>query len=200
MMPKGRSSSARRDSRKQHTDGAGYTDLHRTEFIEQHGSQSLATGDLRTCVVDAGWNATPEDDRSSISHSELVSIVPGDGRSLDTSFDSLNVFYGKHGLYFDRVTEKYSIKGGPALNLLKNETGRFVVQLRITIDQKDNNPAWHCVAYTGALVIDNDAGTTIKIVEPRDRQNKKAAHAVFTSFFKPGVVVRLTNIYELVAR
>ena len=94
------------------------------------------------------------------------------------------------------MSAQFFVTGGPALNLLKRDSGRYVVQLRIA--HGDQAPDWHCVSYDGRDLKDNSRHSRVKRTGAEDTQSKQAAHAVFASLF-PGYTVRITNIYELVA-
>ena len=99
------------------------------------------------------------------------------------------------GLKLDRVTKEFMGSGGLAFQLLQRVAGSFVVQLRVTYG-KDDTPDFHCVAYDGMTIKDNNKYTKVKILEESDR-SVAGARAVFDSLFN-GLQVRVTNVYELV--
>jgi hypothetical protein len=179
---------------------AGFKKQSRASFEKEHGKGSIVSGKRRDCLIVAAWHITPDTLREQgVTRAMLRKLMPGDGRTQDTAFSALQAFYREYNYGLNCVTADYAVAGGPALSLLKKTAGRFLVQLRLAVSDHDTNPAWHCVAYNADIqkVIDNDA--TSRCLEASDTSSKKKAHEAFKSFVEEGLIVRVTNIYELVA-
>jgi hypothetical protein len=194
-----RSRVSRRDAKKAEEDAAGFTTQTHRSYENEYGKGSLATGRRRDCAVLAAFNSMPDVlHKQGIDVPTLRKLMPNGGRTEDTAFSTLQTFFLKYNYDLKRVTEDYDVAGGPALNLLKETTGRFVVQLRAALNGQDKAPEFHCVAFNADTqkVIDNDAKMDPRCLEPSDTKSKKVALKVFKSCFKPGTIVEVNNIYE----
>jgi hypothetical protein len=97
------------------------------------------------------------------------------------------------------VTSQFALKGGPALAILQR-TGFYLVQVSVFLENKDPTPDNHWVFYSGSVLIDNQKNSKVIVIEERDRQDAKAARAVFVAVFQtiaPKMEVRIANVYQL---
>ena len=170
----------------------GYTDKGRAVYRNDGGV--LVTGDKRTCVADAVSHLLPS--FAIEVHVDTVRTMMSDDLDQDTKFVEADKCVRQFGLTLQRVTQRFMVKGGPELALLKS-TGLFVVQLAIALDKDDKKPDKHCVAYDGATVRDNYKYAKVKEIDSTDRASPEAARAVINSLFK-NMQVRIKNVYELV--
>jgi hypothetical protein len=169
----------------------GFTDKGRIVYKSEGGV--LVTGGMRTCVPDAilmllsgfSVSVTEEHVRTMMHHDP----------DENTRFVAADMYVQQFGLTLQRVTQRFMVKGGVALNLLQSEAS-YVVQLTIAEGKEDKNPDEHCVAYDGATVRDNYKYTKVKELDASDRESKAAARNVFDSLAK-GFDVRIKNAYEL---
>jgi hypothetical protein len=194
--------SQRRNHKKAGKAAGGFTTQTHRSYENEHGSGSLATGKLRDCAVLAAFNSMPDAlHKRGIDVSMLRQLMPNGGRTQDTAFSTLQTFFLEYNYDLKCVTEDYRLGGGPALNLLNKTTGHFLVQLRVALNVHDKQPAWHCVAFNAHIqkVIDNDAKMDPRCLQRSDTTSKKKALEVFKSFFKPGIIVEVHNIYEFLA-
>jgi len=194
-----RSRVSRRDAKKAEEDAAGFTTQTHRSYENEYGKGSLATGRRRDCAVLAAFNSMPDVlHKQGIDVPTLRKLMPNGGRTEDTAFSTLQTFFLKYNYDLKRVKKDYDVAGGSALNLLKETTGRFVVQLRVARNGQDKAPEFHCVAFNADTqkVIDNDAKMDPRCLEPSDIKSKKVALKVFKSCFKPGTIVEVNNIYE----
>ena len=169
----------------------GYTDKGRAVYRNDGGV--LVTGDKRTCVADAVSHLLPS--FAIEVHVDTVRTMMSDDLDQDTKFAEADKCVRQFGLTLQRVTQRFMVKGGPELALLKS-TGLFVVQLAIALDKDDKKPDKHCVAYDGATVRDNYKYAKVKEIDSTDRASPEAARAVINSLFK-NMQVRIKNVYEL---
>ena len=172
----------------------GYTDKGRMHF--KGGGGLLVTGSTgaRSCLPDSISMLLPSFS-ISVDPKEMRSIMPNDP-TKNTLFSDADLYLEKHGLTLLRCTQRFTVKGGPALALLRTK-GTFVVQLTITTGKEDKNPDLHCVAYDGKTVRDNYKYSKVKELDGSDSDNFEAARQVFDSLFQPGLQVRIKNVYEL---
>jgi hypothetical protein len=194
--------SQRRNHKKAGKAAGGFTTQTHRSYENEHGNGSLATGKLRDCAVLAAFNSMPDAlHKRGIDVSMLRQLMPNGGRTQDTAFSTLQTFFLEYNYDLKCVTEDYRLGGGPALNLLNKTTGHFLVQLRVALNVHDKQPAWHCVAFNAHIqkVIDNDAKMDPRCLQRSDTTSKKKALEVFKSFFKPGTIVEVHNIYEFLA-
>jgi hypothetical protein len=197
VSKKPRSRSRRRNAKKADEAAGGFTTQTHRSYEIQYGKGSLATGKRRDCAVLAAFNSMPDAlHEQGIDVPMLRRLMPNGGRTQDTAFSTLQTFFLEYNYDLKCVTEGCRLEGGPALNLLKKTTGRFVVQLRVALNGHDKEPDWHCVAFNADTqkVIDNDAKMDPRCLEPSDTKSKTKALKVFKSFFKHGTIVEVNNI------
>ena len=202
VSKKTRSRSSRRNAKKADKAAGGFTTQTHRSYEKEHGKGSLATGKRRDCAVLAAFTSMPDAlHERGIDVPMLRKLMPNDGRTQDTAFSTLQTFFLENNCDLKCVTEDYRVDGGPAMNLLKEKSGRFVVQLRVALNGQDKDPDWHCVAFNADTqkVIDNDAKMDPRCLESSDTESPKKALEVFKSFFKPGTVVEVHSTYEFLA-
>jgi len=186
----GRSGSARK--RKKRKKG-GYSN----KATREQRSQRVE-GTTRSCLPDAVWAVAPGTLKEhGLTHDALLACMPAAG---DTTFAAAGDVLRPFGYTLASASEHFmDVKGGAELALLQETVGRYVVQLRITFNNDDPEPDWHCVAFDGQHVYDNtkEARSFIAL-DDGDRATPAAARAVFNSLY-PGLKVVVTSVYELVA-
>ena len=173
----------------------GFNNKGRIAYRKENGPESLMTGNNRSCLPDATWNAAPDTlQLHGVTYEGLKSCMPDEG---DTSTASIDTHLRQFGLVLTPVSSQFlGVKGGAELALLQRGSGAFVVQLRITTDNSDKKPDLHFVSFDGRFVKDNSRTAKVKEIEPADRATPAAARAVFNSLF-PGLKVVISAVYQL---
>ena len=173
----------------------GFNNKGRIAYRKENGPESLMTGNNRSCLPDATWNAAPDTlQLHGVTYEGLKSCMPDEG---DTSTASIDTHLRQFGLVLTPVSSQFlGVKGGAELALLQRGSGAFVVQLRITTDNSDKKPDLHFVSFDGRFVKDNSRTAKVKEIEPADRATPPAARAVFNSLF-PGLKVVISAVYQL---
>ena len=173
----------------------GFTNKGRIAYRKENGPESLMTGNNRSCLPDATWNAAPDTlQLHGVTYEGLKACMPDEG---DTTTASIDTHLRQFGLVLAPVSSQFlAVKGGAELALLQRGSGAFVVQLRITTDNSDKKPDLHFVSFDGRFVKDNARTAKVKEIEPADRTTPAAARAVFNSLF-PGLKVVISAVYQL---
>jgi hypothetical protein len=192
--PHNAGSNATGNARKKRRKG-GFTNKGRVAYRQQNGAGSLVSGNERSCLPDATWNVAPALLKlHGATYEGLKACMPGEG---DTSVASVDTYLQQFGLALTPVSAEFlGVKGGAALALLQRTSGSFVVQLRVTTDNSDDEPDMHFVAFDGQCVKDNARTAKVKEIDAGDRATPAAARAVFDSLF-PGLKVMVSAVYEL---
>ena len=173
----------------------GFTNKGRIAYRKENGPESLVTGNNRSCLPDATWNAAPDTlQLHGVTYEGLKACMPDEG---DTTTASIDTHLRQFGLVLAPVSSQFlAVKGGGEMALLQRGSGAFVVQLRITTDNSDKKPDLHFVSFDGRFVKDNARTAKVKEIEPADRTTPAAARAVFNSLF-PGLKVVISAVYQL---
>ena len=182
------------NARKKRRKG-GYTDKGRIAYRQENGAGSLVTGNERSCLPDAVWNVAPDTLKlHGVTYEGLKARMPDEG---DTTTASIDTYLHEFGLALTPVSGEFlGVKGGAELALLQRTSGSFVAQLRITIDNSDDEPDLHFVAFNGQCVKDNVRTAKVKEIDAGDRATPCAARAVFKSLF-PGGKAMVSAVYQL---
>ena len=197
--------------------GIEYTPLLRTSGAivapsrtdEQH---RLPSGNQRTCLVDACFNAIKTlDPDFPVSLAKLrTAAVPQIGNVCEASWASMGNALVAQATPFElqEVTTRFRTKGGIMLNLLKASPGVYVVSMLVTVSDKPNRHAImvstvaepHCPL---GKMIDNSGAMRPVYIEAKDRLHKPAAKLAFKALFAQRVghddfAVEAAEVYELV--
>ena len=181
--------------------------LSRTD--EQH---RLPSGNQRTCLVDACFNAIKTLDPDSIvSLAKLRSVaVPQLGNVCEASWASMGNALVAQSVPFElqEATVRFRTKGGIMLNLLNAAPGVYVASMLVTISGKPNRHAImvstvaepHCPL---GKMMDNGGAMRPVYIEDKDRLHKPAAKHAFKALFAQRVghddfVVEAAEVYEFV--
>ena len=107
---------------------------------EQH---RLASGNQRTCLVDACFNAIKTlDPDSTVSLAKLRSAaVPQIGNVCEASWASMGNALVAAPFELQEATTRFRTKGGIMLNLLNAAPGVYVVSMLVTVSGKPNRHA-----------------------------------------------------------
>jgi hypothetical protein len=183
-----------RNARKKRRKG-GYSDKGRIAYRQENGAGSLVTGNERSCLPDAVWNVAPDTLKlHGATYEGLKACMPDEG---DTTTASIDTYLHEFGLALTPVSGEFlGVKGGAELALLQRASGSFVAQLRVTIDNSDDQPDLHFVAFDGQCVKDNVRTAKVKVIDAGDRATACAARAVFKSLF-PGGKAMVSAVYQL---
>ena len=197
--------------------GIEYTPLLRTSGAivapsrtdEQH---RLPSGNQRTCLVDACFNAIKTlDPDSTVSLAKLrTAAVPQIGNVCEASWASMGNALIAQSVPFElqEATTRFRTKGGIMLNLLNAAPGVYVVSMLVTVSGKPNRHAImvstvaepHCPL---GKMIDNSGAMRPVYIEAKDRLHKPAAKLAFKALFAQRVghddfAVEAAEVYELV--
>jgi hypothetical protein len=174
---------------------------------EQH---RLPSGNQRTCLVDACFNAIKTLDPDSIvSLAKLRSVaVPQLGNVCEASWASMGNALVAAPFELHEATVRFRTKGGIMLNLLNAAPGVYVASMLVTISGKPNRHAImvstvaepHCPL---GKMMDNGGAMRPVYIEDKDRLHKPAAKHAFKALFAQRVghadfAVEAAEVYELV--
>ena len=197
--------------------GIEYTPLLRTAGAivatsrtdEQH---RLPSGNQRTCLVDASFNAIKTlDPDSTVSLAKLrTAAVPQIGNVCEASWASMGNALVAQSAPFElqEATVRFRTKGGIMLNLLNAAPGVYVASMLVTISGKPNRHAImvstvaepHCPL---GKMMDNGGAMRPVYIEDKDRLHKPAAKHAFKALFAQRVghvdfAVEAAEVYEVV--
>ena len=176
---------------------------------EQH---RLPSGNQRTCLVDACFNAIKTlDPDSTVSLAKLRSAaVPQLGNVCEASWASMGNALVAAPFELQEATTRFRTKGGIMLNLLNAAPAVYVASMLVTISGKPNRHAImvstvaepHCPL---GKMIDNSGAMRPVYIEDKDRLHKPAAKHAFKALFAQRVghadfAVEAAEVYELVRR
>lgn len=178
---------------------------------EQH---RLPSGNQRTCLVDACFNAIKTlDPDSAVSLAKLRSAaVPRLGNVCEASWASMGNALVAQSAPFElqEATARFRTKGGIMLNLLNAAPGVYVVSMLVTVSGEPNRHAImvstvaesHCPL---GKMMDNGGAMRPVYIEGKDRLHKPAAKHAFKALFAQRVghadfAVEAAEVYELVRR
>ena len=176
---------------------------------EQH---RLPSGNQRTCLVDACFNAIKTlDPDSTVSLAKLRSAaVPQIGNVCEASWASMGNALVAAPFELQEATTRFRTKGGIMLNLLNAAPGVYVASMLVTISGKPNRHAImvstvaepHCPL---GKMMDNGGAMRPVYIEDKDRLHKPAAKHAFKALFAQRVghadfAVEAAEVYELVRR
>ena len=178
---------------------------------EQH---RLPSGNQRTCLVDACFNAIKTlDPESTVSLAKLRSAaVPRLGNVCEASWASMgNALVAQSAPFELQVaTVRFRTQGGIMLNLLNAAPAVYVASMLVTISGKPNRHAImvstvaepHCPL---GKMMDNGGAMRPVYIEDKDRLHKPAAKHAFKALFAQRVghadfAVEAAEVYELVRR
>jgi len=178
---------------------------------EQH---RLPSGNQRTCLVDACFNAIKTlDPDSAVSLAKLRSVaVPQIGNVCEASWASMGNALVAQSAPFElqEATVRFRTKGGIMLNLLNAAPGVYVVSMLVTVSGEPNRHAImvstvaesHCPL---GKMMDNGGAMRPVYIEGKDRLHKPAAKHAFKALFAQRVghadfAVEAAEVYELVRR
>ena len=174
---------------------------------EQH---RLPSGNQRTCLVDACFNAIKTlDPDSTVSLAKLRSAaVPQIGNVCEASWASMGNALVAAPFELQEATTRFRTKGGIMLNLLNAAPAVYVASMLVTISGKPNRHAImvstvaepHCPL---GKMIDNSGAMRPVYIEANDRLHKPAAKLAFKALFAQRVghddfAVEAAEVYELV--
>jgi len=176
---------------------------------EQH---RLPSGNQRTCLVDACFNAIKTlDPDSAVSLAKLRSVaVPQIGNVCEASWASMGNALVAQSAPFElqEATVRFRTKGGIMLNLLNAAPGVYVVSMLVTVSGEPNRHAImvstvaesHCPL---GKMMDNGGAMRPVYIEGKDRLHKPAAKHAFKALFAQRVghadfAVEAAEVYELV--
>ena len=176
---------------------------------EQH---RLPSGNQRTCLVDACFNAIKTlDPDSTVSLAKLRSAaVPQIGNVCEASWASMGNALVAQSVPFElqEATVRFRTKGGIMLNLLNAAPGVYVVSMLVTVSGKPNRHAImvstidepHCPL---GKMIDNSGAMRPVYIEEKDKLHKPAAKHAFKTLFAQRVghddfAVEGAEVYEVV--
>jgi hypothetical protein len=174
---------------------------------EQH---RLPSGNQRTCLVDACFNAIKTLDPDSIvSLAKLRSVaVPQLGNVCEASWASMGNALVAAPFELHEATVRFRTKGGIMLNLLNAAPGVYVASMLVTISGKPNRHAImvstvaepHCPL---GKMMDNGGAMRPVYIEDKDRLHKPAAKHAFKALFAQRVghadfAVEAAEVYEVV--
>ena len=118
----------------------------------------------------------------------------------DPSFRDVDRVLFKHGFTRDRVTSSFMLPGGIEVAVLSSP-GLFLLHLALDYADDRLGPdagrQFHCYAYDGCYLRDNDRYARPVEVIPSDYADKLSARAVFKALFDSSTSVRLHNVYSL---
>jgi hypothetical protein len=197
--------------------GIEYTPLLRTSGAivapsrtdEQH---RLPSGNQRTCLVDACFNAIKTmDPDSTVSLAKLrTAAVPQIGNVCEASWASMGNALVAQSVPFElqEATTRFRAKGGIMFNLLNAAPGVYVVSMLVTVSGKPNRHAImvstvaepHCPL---GKMIDNSGAMRPVYIEEKDKLHKPAAKHAFKTLFAQRVghddfAVEAAEVYEVV--
>ena len=197
--------------------GIEYTPLLRTSGAivapsrtdEQH---RLPSGNQRTCLVDACFNAIKTlDPDSTVSLAKLrTAAVPQIGNVCEASWASMGNALVAQSAPFElqEATVRFRTKGGIMLNLLNAAPGVYVVSMLVTVSDKPNRHAImvstvaepHCPL---GKMVDNSGAMRPVYIEDKDKLHKPAAKHAFKALFAQRVghddfAVEAAEVYEVV--
>ena len=176
---------------------------------EQH---RLPSGNQRTCLVDACFNAIKTlDPDSTVSLAKLRSAaVPQLGNVCEASWASMGNALVAAPFELQEATTRFRTKGGIMLNLLNAAPAVYVASMLVTISGKPNRHAImvstvaepHCPL---GKMMDNGGAMRPVYIEDKDRLHKPAAKHAFKALFAQRVghadfAVEAAEVYELVRR
>ena len=174
---------------------------------EQH---RLPSGNQRTCLVDACFNAIKTlDPDSTVSLAKLRSAaVPQIGNVCEASWASMGNALVAAPFELQEATTRFRTKGGIMLNLLNAAPGVYVASMLVTISGKPNRHAImvstvaepHCPL---GKMMDNGGAMRPVYIEDKDRLHKPAAKHAFKALFAQRVghadfAVEAAEVYEVV--
>jgi hypothetical protein len=111
------------NARKKRRKG-GFTNKGRIAYRQQNGAGSLVTGNYRSCLPDATWNAAPDSLKlHGATYEGLMSCMPDEG---DTTTASVDTYLYQFGLVLTPTpvsAEFLGVKGGAELALLQRVSG-----------------------------------------------------------------------------
>ena len=174
---------------------------------EQH---RLPSGNQRTCLVDACFNAIKTlDPDSTVSLAKLRSAaVPQIGNVCEASWASMGNALVAAPFELQEATTRFRTKGGIMLNLLNAAPAVYVASMLVTISGKPNRHAImvstvaepHCPL---GKMMDNGGAMRPVYIEDKDRLHKPAAKHAFKALFAQRVghadfAVEAAEVYEVV--
>ena len=190
-------SKARRSgaSRREAATHGGFYYHPRTAF--RAAGHTLLSGSKRSCIPDCVSMLLHEHFQVVLPLGAFDSVYVGD---LDPSFRDVGSVLLKHGFTLDRVTSTFMRPGGVEVAVLSS-SGLHLLHLALEYADDRLGPEarrqFHCYAYDGCYLRDNDRYTRPVEVVPSDFADKSSARAVFAALFDRNTSVRLHNVYSL---
>jgi hypothetical protein len=118
----------------------------------------------------------------------------------DPSFQDVGRVLHQHGFLLDRVSSSFMQPGGIEAAVLSS-SGLYLLHFALDYTDDRLGPEarrqFHCYAYDGCYLRDNDRYTRPVEVVPSDYADKLSARAVFKALFDSRTSVRLFNVYSL---
>ena len=206
--PKPPAAQRRREGEKRALDEEdGFVDESKKAARTRDGGRAFPVGNQRSCAQDGLINGAKQLGLTIVKKHVYNATLPPKG---DTKVETIVNYAGSLGIQMLDVkcpgtldTLIFQEKGGPALALL-NQEGVFFVELLVELGGQPSDR--HVVVYNSAytspehprcrgVIIDNDADTPLKHIEPKDRGNKEDARDVFDSLFPRADRVRVVGAW-----
>ena len=198
VLKPSRSGSARRAGEKRALDEEdGYVDESKKAARKRDGGRSFPVGDQRSCAQDGLINGAKQLGLKIVKKEVYDAALPAKG---DTKVEAIVNYASSIGIQMLNVktpgtldVPMFQIKGGPKFALL-NQEGVFFVELLIALEGNPSdkhavvfNSAYTCTDFPQCrgVIIDNEAMTPPKHIEPKERENVADARKMFDSLF-PG--------------
>ena len=175
----------------------GYVDESKKAARKRDGGRSFPVGNQRSCAQDGLINGAKQLGLKIVKKEVYDATLPAKG---DTKVEAIVNHGSSVGIQmFDFKAPgtldvlMFQRKGGPEFALL-NQEGVFFVELLVALEGNPNdkhfvvfNSTYTCedFPHCRGVIIDNDATTPLKHIEPKERENATDARKMFKSLF-PG--------------
>ena len=193
-----RSGSSRRAGEKRALEEeGGYVDESKKAARKRDGGRSFPVGNQRSCAQDGLINDAKQLGLKIVKKEVYDATLPA---KSDTKAEAIVNHGSSVGIQMLDVKAPgtldvlmFQMKGGPEFALL-NQEGAFFVELLVALEGNPNdkhadvfNSTCTCedFPHCRGVIIDNDATTPLKHIEPKERENATDARKMFKSLF-PG--------------
>jgi hypothetical protein len=182
-------------SRRRAATHGGYYFHPRTAFRDS--GHTLLTGCKKSCIPDCVSMLLHEYYSTVLPIGSFDPVYVG---NRDPTFERVGRVLLPYGFDLQRVTSSFMLPGGIEMAVLAS-AGLYLLHLALNYaDDRmgpDANRQFHCYAYDGRYLRDNDRYTRPVEVVPSDYADRFSARAVFNALFDKDTTVRLTNVYAL---
>ena len=190
--PKARHTGA---SRREAATHGGFYYHPRTAF--RAAGHTLLSGSKKSCIPDCVSMLLHEHFQVVLPIGAFDHVYVGD---RDPSFQDVGRVLYQHGFLLDRVSSSFMQPGGIEVAVLSS-SGLYLLHLALDYTDDRLGPEarrqFHCYAYDGCYLRDNDRYTRPVEVVPSDYADKLSARAVFKALFDSRTSVRIFNVYSL---